>query len=150
MIKKLIGKILTREIIMYLIFGVLTTLVGLGSYELVFLFKPVIFGSEALLPQIISVTLAITFAFFVNKIFVFESKNWDKKTVWREAATFSVGRLAISGAETVLLVWLVDALGLHKSFSKIFTLCLVMISNYVVSKFAVFIKKGDEKKEDKE
>ena len=141
MIRRIVKKICTREIISYLICGVLTTLVGFGVYTLCVYLKLYAFNSETLLPQIISSVIAIIFAYIVNKIFVFESRSWSPPTLLREIVPFTVGRGLTFFMETGLLILLVDIMGLPNLICKPFTLVLVMITNYVISKFAVFKKR---------
>ena len=63
-----------KEGILYLIFGVLTTLVSIFTYWLFSLFI-----KNELLANAIALTITILFAFVTNKLFVFESKSWSKK-----------------------------------------------------------------------
>ena len=154
-LSSIIKKYCTREIIAYLICGVLTTIVGLGIYQLCLQFNfaevkfnnvilIAMFESKAFIPQIISVIIAIIFAYFVNKIFVFQSKSWALKTILREIIPFGTGRIVISTLETVLLIMLVDMMELPSFYCKVFTSFLVIVCNYFVSKFAVFKKNKPE------
>jgi putative flippase GtrA len=131
-----IQKLLNRETISYLIFGVFTTLVDLCSYWLL-----TNAGAAVGLSNTISSTLAIIFAFVTNKIFVFQFNSWKPLTFLRELVSFFAGRLATMLMATGLLMLLVDYWGLPNLPCKCFTLVLVTICNYFVSKWAVFRKK---------
>ena len=139
--KKLFEKY--REIIMYLIFGALTTLVSLLSYSLfVSLLSLSITAASAL-----SWVIAVSFAFVTNKQFVFKSRSREKKTVLKELVSFFLAR-GISGIVEIFLPELLFKVGLSFSLfgvkglvSKIIVNVIVIILNYIFSKLWVF-KKG--------
>ena len=139
--KKLFEKY--REIIMYLIFGALTTLVSLLSYSLFVSLLPLSITAASALSWVISVN----FAFVTNKLFVFLSRSLEKKTVLKELASFFLAR-GISGIVEIFLPELLFKVGLSFSLfgvkglvSKIFVNVIVSILNYIFSKLWVF-KKG--------
>jgi len=136
-IKKIISscieKYCNREIITYLICGVLTTIVGIGVFWLCERF-----GMRVAFSNTISTAVAVAFAYFVNKILVFRSKSWAFVVLAREISAFVAGRFATYVVETLLLVLLVDVLGFDGFICKIFTTTLVVIGNYLISKKAVF------------
>lgn len=139
--KKLFEKY--REIIMYLIFGVLTTLVSLLSYSLfVSLLSLSITAASAL-----SWVISVTFAFVTNKLFVFLSRSREKKAVLKELVSFYLAR-GISGVVEIFLPELLFKVGLSFSLfgvkglvSKIIVNVIVIILNYIFSKLWIF-KKG--------
>ena len=132
-----------REIIMYLIFGVLTTLVSLLSYSLfVSLLSLSITAASAL-----SWVISVTFAFVTNKLFVFLSRSREKKAVLKELVSFFLAR-GISGIVEIFLPEIFFKIGLSFSLfgvkglvSKIIVNVIVIILNYIFSKLWVF-KKG--------
>lgn len=139
--KKLFEKY--REIIMYLIFGALTTLVSLLSYSLFVSLLPLSITAASALSWVISVN----FAFVTNKLFVFLSRSLEKKTVLKELASFFLAR-GISGIVEIFLPELLFKVGLSFSLfgvkglvSKIIVNVIVSILNYIFSKLWVF-KKG--------
>ena len=139
--KKLFEKY--REIIMYLIFGVLTTLVSLLSYSLfVSLLSLSITEASAL-----SWVISVTFAFVTNKLFVFLSRSREKKTVLKELVSFFLAR-GISGIVEIFLPEILFKIGLDFALfgvkgmlAKIIVNIIVIILNYIFSKLWVF-KKG--------
>ena len=125
------------DIITYLIFGVLTTVVNymvyLPAYNLL--------GLSASVSNVLSWIVAVAFAFLTNKPFVFKSHDWSKKTVIPELTKFVSCRIASGAMETVILLITVDMLGWNGNIWKLLTQVLVVILNYVFSKLIVFRKK---------
>ena len=129
-----------REIVMYVIIGGFTTLVGIGSYWI--LTKTVLDPENALQLQIancISWVLAVTFAYITNRILVFRSKN---ERVLYEAAKFYASRLVMLGLDMLFMFLTVTVLGGNDKIMKILSSIIVTIVNYFLSKMVVFIKKG--------
>lgn len=140
-----------KEIISYLFFGLLTTLVSILTYQLFSL----VFGEEVyLINNILSWIIAVCFAFFTNKLWVFSSKDWDKKTLKKEVYSFFLARVFSLILEEIGLFVLIDLLML-KTFelqisgvlltgvllSKVIMQVVVVLTNYFLSKFVIF-KKG--------
>ena len=127
-----------REIVLYLIFGVLTTVISLLSFKL-FNF---LFGEELyLLNNIFSWFIAVAFAFITNKIFVFESKKWESPMIFKEIFLFVSARVFSLILEEAGLFLLIDILAiLSPDFSKLIMQIMVIILNFVFSKFIVFKK----------
>lgn len=90
------------EISRYLIFGVLTTLVALVVFQGLEWVLP---GARSyLISNVLSFVAALVFAFVVNKLFVFEQKNWAPRLVAREIWTFTSTRLISFGLEYALTI----------------------------------------------
>lgn len=128
-----------EEVILYLIFGVLTTLVNWSSYAVL-----VSLGLEINLSNILSWIIGVSFAFTVNKWFVFKSKALAPKIVIREAGSFFAARI-ITGVIGWILFPIVYALGMNQTLfgvdgfiAKIFTTVVETILNWAVSKFLIF------------
>ena len=131
----LFKKFCNRETIAYLITGIVTTIVGLAVF---WLCEQA--GWHVALSNTVSVFSAIAFAFVPNKIFVFRSFSWAAKVLAKEIPAFFASRSLMFVLETALLVLLVDWFGLPGFVCKVFTTALVVVGNYVVSKYAVFRK----------
>ena len=129
-----------KEIITYLFFGFVTTVVNYGVYAL--LVRG--FHMDVVPANIIAWIVAVVVAFVTNKLWVFESKSRDKKTLFREFFEFVVARLITLGVETLLLWIFVDKLGVNDLIMKIITNVIVVILNYVFSKFIIFRKKKEK------
>ena len=137
MLKKLKSLIETHnDILTYLVFGVLTTVVNylvyLPCYNLLQL--------SASVSNAIAWVAAVAFAYLTNKPFVFKSHDWSAKTVLPELARFLGCRIGSGVAETVILLLTVDILGWDGNIWKLVTSVLVVILNYVGSKLFVFKK----------
>lgn len=124
------------DILVYLIFGVLTTVVN----YLVYLPCYNLLGLSSSLSNVIAWAAAVAFAFLTNKPFVFRSHDWSAKTVIPELARFIGTRLGSGGLETLILFVFVDMLGMNGNLWKLITSVLVVVLNYVGSKLLVFRK----------
>ena len=125
------------EVLSYLIFGVLTTVVNYLVYLPVYNFV----GLSAALSNAIAWVVAVTFAYLTNKPFVFKSHDWSAKTVIPELTKFVGCRVASGAAETLILLVTVDILCWNGNIWKLVTSVLVVILNYIASKLVVFRKK---------
>ncbi len=124
------------DILVYLVFGVLTTVVN----YLVYLPCYNLLGLSASVSNVAAWAVAVAFAFVTNKPFVFRSHDWSAKTVVPELVKFIGTRLGSGGVETVILLLTVDLLGWNGNLWKLITSVLVVILNYIGSKLLVFKK----------
>lgn len=125
------------EVLSYLIFGVLTTVVN----YLVYLPAYNLLGLSAALSNAIAWVVAVAFAYLTNKPFVFKSNDWSAKTVIPELTKFVGCRVASGAAETLILLVTVDILHWNGNLWKLVTSVLVVVLNYIASKLVVFKKK---------
>lgn len=125
------------EILSYLIFGVLTTVVN----YLVYLPVYNLLGWSAAFSNVIAWAVAVIFAYLTNKPFVFRSHDWSARTVIPELGKFVGCRVASGAAETLILLVAVDILHWNGNLWKLLTSVLVVILNYIASKLLVFRKK---------
>ena len=125
------------DILIYLVFGVLTTVVNYAIYLPVFNFC----GISAAVSNMIAWAGAVIFAFLTNKPFVFHSHDWSAKTAVPELIKFVSCRLASGVMETVILFLTVDCMNWNGNIWKLVTQVLVIIINYVGSKLLVFRNK---------
>ena len=125
------------DIIVYLIFGGLTTVVN----YLIYIPCCEWLSLSAAVSNMIAWVVAVAFAFLTNKPLVFKSHDWSWAVVWPELVKFVSCRLVSGVLETLLLLVLVDMLGFHELWMKLITSILVIIFNYIGSKFLVFRKK---------
>ena len=130
-----------KEIVNYLIIGVLTTVVSLVSFYLIRIF---VFTSNSQfdiqLANVISWVLAVLFAFVTNKMYVFESKSTGYQK-FLEMIKFYVSRLTTLGIEMFVMWLLTSPLKVDDMISKIIVQFIIVILNYVFSKLFVFKKK---------
>lgn len=138
-IKKLYNKY--KEIVNYLIIGVLTTVVSLVSFYLIRIF---VFTSDSQidiqLANVISWILAVLFAFVTNKKYVFESSSRGYQK-FVEMIKFYISRLTTLGVEMFVMWLLTSPLKVDDMISKIIVQFIIVILNYVFSKLFVFKKK---------
>ena len=137
MIDKIWKKLVNRETISYLIFGVLTTLVDWISYwymrRLGIDYRAATAGSWA---------AAVLFAFVTNKLFVFASFDLHPKKVWAEFVPFVACRAATGSITMVAMIVMVDGLGIRQDFiCKIVVSAISLVLNYIFSKWFIFRKK---------
>ena len=129
-IKKAIRMLFTREMLSYIFFGICTTVVNIVVFQ----------ACTALLhwnwavSNVLAWILSVLFAFVTNKLFVFQSKkSGSKRFIW-EAVTFFAAPMAG--------MWLLlDCLNVNSLLSKILMNVVVIIVNYILSKFIIFRKK---------
>ena len=134
-IRKLIEKY--WDILSYLFFGVLTTVVN----YVVYLPCYNIWGLSVVVSNGIAWVIAVAFAYLTNKPFVFKSHDWSAKTVIPELTKFVSCRVGSGVAETVILWLAVEIMGWNGNLWKLLTNVLVVILNYIGSKLLVFRKK---------
>lgn len=138
-IKEIIKKVCTKEIILYVIFGVLTTLVSLITYYIcVGTFLNAENAVELQIANIIAWIVSVAFAYITNRRFVFESKNTNKLS---EATKFVTSRIATLLMDMLIMFLGVTILKLNDRIIKLISQVIVIIANYVFSKIFVFKKK---------
>ena len=124
------------DILSYLVFGVLTTVVNYAVYLPIYN----LLGLSAAVSNVIAWVAAVDFAFLTNKPFVFKSHDWSAKTVIPELTKFVSCRVASGAMETLILLLTVDILGWNGNIWKLITQVLVVVLNYITSKLVVFKK----------
>ncbi len=130
-----------REIIVYLIVGVLTTLVSWAAYAVCTFVMNVDNPVQMQAAVIIRWVAGVIFAYFTNRAFVFQSKN---PNMLREALSFASSRI-VTLVLDMFIMWLLP--GVFKMDDWIATFIsavLVTITNYIFSKFFVFRRKKDK------
>lgn len=125
------------DIIVYLFFGVLTTIINycvhLPLYNILHL--PASLSSAA------AWVVSVIFAFLTNKPFVFKSHDWSSKTVIPELTKFTGCRVLSGLAEILILSVTVDLLSWNGNLWKLIASVFVVIANYIGSKLLVFKRK---------
>lgn len=127
-----------KEIVNYLIVGVLMTVVSLGTYYacvLTFLNPDNAFQLQ--IANIISWIAAVAFAYFTNRKFVFESKNPD---MLKEASAFVGARVTTLLMDMFCMFIMVTCLEISDKIAKLVVQVIVTVANYVLSKVLVFKK----------
>ena len=125
-----------RDMIVYLFFGILTTVVD----YLVFLPCYQWIGLSATVSNIISWSVAVTFAYLTNKPFVFRNHDWSAKAVLPELGKFVGCRIGTGAIETTVLFISVDMLHWKGVVMKVVASVMVVSINYFASKWLIFKK----------
>ncbi len=159
-----------KEIILYFVFGIGTTIISMVSYYLIRVIFPnaesvppwlswifnitSAFGIESntALPVIISWFLSVTFAFLTNRVYVFNSQVKTFGGFMFEALKLYASRIATLFVDLLIMFLLVDLTGIHNVLyefaAKVFSNVVVLIINYILSKMFVFRKKKPEQDAD--
>lgn len=127
-----------EEIIVYLIVGVLNTIVSWAAWYLcafTILDAQIVWQNAVL--SAIQWVVGVVFGYVMNRKYVFKSKN---PRIMKEFLEFSGGRVSTWILDTVMMILLVNILSVNEYVSKIIVAVLVMIGNYLISKFLVFKK----------
>ncbi len=148
-----------KEVITYVIFGVLTTVVSWGSYTV---FVNML-SMKVFVGNLLSWICAVAFAYITNKLWVFESKSWKPSVIGKEIVSFVAAR-GVTGVIEIVCVPLLAKTGFDTIFynilekadikmnilftdgiySKIVLAVIVVIVNYFLSKFLIFKKKKEK------
>lgn len=151
-IKKLYLKY--KELINYVFFGALATVVSIVSFKI---FDVMLGADLYLVSNIISWIITVIFAYFTNKIWVFESKSWKANVLVREIISFFGARVFSLVVEEAGLWLLIDVLSMGgicwtilgfnitgNLIAKVIMQVVVVILNYIFSKLIIFKKKKGE------
>ena len=136
MFKKLYDKY--RDMIPYMIFGVLTTLVNIAAYWL--LAHPL--GLSTVPSTVIAWVLAVLFAYLTNRKWVFHSEAKTRNEIIKEGVSFYLCRLGTGVLDWLGMYVMVDVLHWNDLIVKIAVNIVVIVLNYVASKLIVFRKKA--------
>jgi len=137
MIKEIYNKY--QEIIKYLIFGVLTTIISLLTYYLlVFTILDPNKPLQLQIANIISWITCVTFAYVTNRKYVFNSKN---KNILKEITKFYSSRITTLLIDMLIMFIFVTTLHFNDKIIKLIVQVIITILNYILSKILVFTKK---------
>ena len=134
--KELFRKYVNRETVTYIIFGVLTTLVNYIIYYGLRLLRV-----DYKIAEVAAWIGGVLFAFFTNKRYVFESRDYSPKVLLTEFWKFTAGRLITFLIEYGFMLLTVDVLHWNDLIMKLIISVVVVILNYVFSKLFIFKKK---------
>ena len=133
--KKLMKK--HKEVIMYLVFGVLTTAVNIVTYA----FFTRVITLDMYSANIIAWVLAVLFAYVTNRKYVFESSAKRAKEKFKEIMSFYACRLFTFGIDMSFMFLMVDMLYINDMVSKVVVNVIVILLNYILSKEFIFKNK---------
>ncbi|MCI1965622.1 MAG: GtrA family protein [Oscillospiraceae bacterium] len=125
------------EMILYLIFGVLTTVINIAVFQVCY--GTLLWSWQS--ANALAWILAVAFAFIANKLWVFRSSSFRANVFWRELLGFVAVRLFSLGVDYACMWLLIDLLAWNGLAAKIVDNVIVVIINYVLSKLFIFRKK---------
>lgn len=137
MIKKMVNRY--KEQIIYLFFGVLTTIINIAIYNILFVY----FGVSNIISNCFAWGISVLFAYITNKIWIFRSENQELKTIFYEITTFFSCRLLTGGIDLLIMYLGVDVFKLQPMNIKLIANVIVIVINYIVSKKIIFVKKDN-------
>lgn len=123
-----------REFILYLIFGVATTLVNIVAYWALARLLSV----GVLISTVLAWLVSVIFAFITSRLFVFEARSGN--ILW-QMATFFASRIFTGVVDTAIMVIFADMLGFNDIIIKILANVVVIVLNFILSKLIVFRKR---------
>ena len=125
-----------KSFIAYAVFGVFTTVVNIVAYNVCYSHLEI----SNTISNVIAWVLAVTFAYLTNKAWVFESYSWKWEVLRKEVTAFVSCRLATGVLDIVIMYICVDIMGWPAMLMKIASNVIVIILNYVFSKWIIFHK----------
>ncbi len=123
-----------KELILYVFFGSLATVVSIGTFVL---FDALM---NELVANALSWVITVGFAYWTNHTWVFRS-GVRGKGMWREMLAFYTGRSVTLGLEEGMLLVFVTVLGWNAALIKVAAQVVVLTGNYIISKLLIFRKK---------
>ena len=138
-INKLIKKLLDRDVILYIIFGILTTLVNFVTFYILNSLMKV----NANISNLVAIPLAILFAYFTNRKWVFHTQAKGFKENFNEFCKFIAGRAATMIIEFsgCMLLFMIP---IPEIISKLIVSIIIIILNFFISKFFAFKQKDNK------
>lgn len=137
---KFMKKFLSKEVILYILFGVLTTFINIGSFYVMTTF----FNVNDNLANNMAIILAVIFAYITNKDLVFHSQANTFGEKFIEFCRFIIGRLFTMFIESFGGALLFRYVPILPIISKCLITIIVIILNFFISKFFAF--KSNNKK----
>ncbi|MCL0311889.1 GtrA family protein [Apilactobacillus sp. TMW 2.2459] len=128
-----------KQVISYLFWGVMTTLINI----VVFMLLQKLTSWNYNINNSIAWIASVVFAYVTNRKWVFHSKSNSINEYLKEFISFSFGRFASFIMEEIILWIFITALGLNAGIAKVVGQVVVIVFNYFWSKLAVFKNKKD-------
>ncbi|MCY8512922.1 GtrA family protein [Bacillus atrophaeus] len=125
---------------MYIIMGIFTTAVNISSFYILV----EILDTDYKTATVIAWILSVLFAYITNKIYVFQQKTSDMRSLLRELAAFFSVRLLSLGIDLGMMILLVSQFHTNETLAKILDNVVIVVVNYIASKWLVFKKTTEE------
>ena len=133
-----------KDMLWYVIFGGLTTLVNLAAYYIL----TRVTGTTVLWSTFLAWWIAVSFAYLTNRVLVFHSQNKRIHAILLEFAFFIACRLLTGAMDMGIMYLFVDRLGFSDLYIKIASNILVILGNYIASRLLIFKKHNTGRKEE--
>ena len=136
-----------RELFVYGVVGVLTTAINYGAYAGASRGLAALVGiapdhaAMILIAKIIAWIVAVAFAFWANKVYVFHSLDWSRRTVLRELPGFLSARVLSLVFDAAFVELTVHLMGMNDLVATLISNIIVIVLNYFASKFWIFRKR---------
>lgn len=124
------------DVILYLVFGVLTTAINVLSYWIL----AHSFSLSVMTSTVIAWFIAVSFAYITNRKWVFQSNAFSVKDIMKEMFSFFTCRIATGGVDWIIMFVFVDIMGLNDVGIKVLSNIIVIVLNYIASKLVIFKK----------
>ncbi|MBT2713616.1 GtrA family protein [Pseudomonas sp. ISL-88] len=129
-----------REIMMYIIMGVFTTIVNIVSFYVM----AETFQMDYKMATVAAWVLSVLFAYITNKLYVFQQKTSGMRSLLKELAAFFSVRVLSLGIDLAMMILLVSQFHMNETLAKIGDNVIIVVVNYVASKWIVFRKTKEE------
>ena len=125
-----------KDVIFYLVFGVLTTVVNIVTYWVCVH----ILGASVMVGTILAWVLAVFFAYITNRSLVFHSSASGTDEIMKEITSFFACRIGTGVVDWVIMLVFVTILHFNDMIIKMLANIIVIVLNYILSKFVIFKK----------
>lgn len=137
-----IKRFIKSEIFLYLFIGFLTTVINVLVFEI--LRRALNVNSDGgiawKVAEVISFIVAVVFAFFANKLVVFKSSDMSFSVIGKEITSFFTARVITEVINIIIMWYMIDLKNCNELFTKIIASIVVIVLNYIFSKFIIFKK----------
>ncbi|NEX77488.1 GtrA family protein [Bacillus thermocopriae] len=127
---------LNKEIMNYLIFGVLTTIVNIALFWVMVSY----FGWNYQIATVFAWVLSVAFAFITNKRFVFNSQSFAWSVIEKELIQFYFFRVISLLFDLFLMYLFIELVHVGEIYAKVIANIVVILINYMASKWIIFGK----------
>ncbi|MDN4079274.1 GtrA family protein [Paenibacillus polymyxa] len=131
---------LGKELVNYVVFGILTTIINLIIYAL---FTKVL-GADYKLSITVAWLISMIFAFVTNKLYVFKKNDSQLTSLPKEFSLFFLIRLSSLCLDFILMIVLIQNVRMDDFLAKIIVNFIVIAVNYLASKYLVFMKRTSD------
>ena len=125
-----------KDVILYLIFGGFTTVVNIVVYWVCVH----VLGAGVMTGTVAAWALAVLFAYLTNRSMVFHSSAAGAQEIMKEIGSFFACRLGTGAVDWAIMFVFVTVLHFNDMIIKILANIIVIVLNYVLSKFVIFKK----------